>query len=270
MSFELGPALLFCPADRPDRYEKAAERADAVILDLEDAVGPSRKAAARDAMIAHPLDPATTIVRVNAFDSPYFADDLMALGQTGYHTVMVAKAEHPEQLSGLDRHRIIALCESARGVLAAPALAAAKNVIALMWGAEDLVASLGGSSTRFAGGSYRHVAQHARSSVLIAAAASGKAAIDTIHLDIADLDGLAAEAQDATAIGFAATACIHPDQVAVIREAYRPTEQQLAWARELLDAAAGERGVFRFHGQMVDGPVLRHAEQVVKSAGAGD
>jgi citrate lyase subunit beta/citryl-CoA lyase len=261
-----GPALLFCPADRPDRYEKAAERSDAVIIDLEDAVAPARKAAARDAMIGHPLDPDTTIVRVNAFDSGYFADDLMALGQTAYRTIMVAKAERPEQLSGLDRYRVIALCESARGVLAAPALAAAKNVVALMWGAEDLVASHGGSSTRFADGGYRHIAQHARSSVLLAAGASGKAAIDTVHLDIADLAGLAAEAEDAVAIGFAATACIHPDQVGVIREAYRPTQEQLAFARELLDAAEGQRGVFRFQGQMVDGPVLRHAEHVLRRA----
>lgn len=264
MRLELGPALLFCPADRPDRYQKAAERADAVIIDLEDAVAPSRKAAARDAMIGHPLDPDTTIVRLNAFDSGYFADDLMALGQTGYHTIMVAKAENPEQLSGLDRYRVIALCESARGVLAAPALAATKNVVALMWGAEDLVASLGGSSTRFADGSYRHIAQHARSSILLAAGASGKAAIDTIHLDITDLEGLAAEAQDAVVVGFAATACIHPDQVATIREAYRSTPEEVAFARELLDAAAGQRGVFRFRGQMVDSPVLRHAEQVVR------
>ena len=264
MNLGFGPALLFCPADRPDRYEKAAERADAVILDLEDAVGPSRKAAARDTLVAHPLDPDTTIVRVNAFDSGYFADDLMALGQTGYRTVMVAKAEDPEQLSGLDRYRVIALCETARGVLAAPALAATKNVAALMWGAEDLVASLGGSSTRFPDGGYRHIAQHARSSILVAAGASGKAAIDTVHLDIADLDGLASEAQDAAAVGFAATACIHPDQVATIREAYRPTPEEIAFARELLDAAAGQRGVFRFRGQMVDGPVLRHAEQVMR------
>ena len=235
-----------------------------MIIDLEDAVAPSRKAAARDAMIGHPLDPDTTIVRLNAFDSGYFADDLMALGQTGYHTIMVAKAENPEQLSGLDRYRVIALCESARGVLAAPALAATKNVVALMWGAEDLVASLGGSSTRFADGSYRHIAQHARSSILLAAGASGKAAIDTIHLDITDLEGLAAEAQDAVAVGFAATACIHPDQVATIREAYRSTPEEVAFARELLDAAAGQRGVFRFRGQMVDSPVLRHAEQVVR------
>lgn len=262
-AFDRGPALLFCPADRADRFEKAAERADAVILDLEDAVAPRAKSSARDNLMRHPLDPATTIVRINSFDSGYFADDLVALARTEYRTVMVAKSESAEQLSGLDRYRVIALCETARGVLAAPQVANSKNVVALMWGAEDLVASLGGSSSRFGHGGYRHVAQHARSSVLVAAAAAGKAAIDSVHLDIDDLEGLAEEARDAAAVGFSATACIHPGQVSVIRDAYRPSPEELAEARELLSAATKERGVFRVRGRMVDAPVLRQAEQVI-------
>jgi citrate lyase subunit beta/citryl-CoA lyase len=176
----------------------------------------------------------------------------------------VAKSEAPEQLSGLDRYQVIALCETAVGVLASPAIAAVTNVVALMWGAEDLVASLGGSSSRFDDGRYRQVAQHARSSVLLAAAASGKVAIDAVHLDIDDNDGLTEEAQDAAALGFAATACIHPGQVAVVRDAYRPTPAQLAEATALLEAAEGQRGVFRFDGRMIDGPVLRHAEQLLR------
>jgi citrate lyase subunit beta/citryl-CoA lyase len=266
MSFDFGPALLFCPADRPDRFEKAAERADAVILDLEDAVAPKAKNAARDALMRHPLDPATTIVRINSFDSPYFADDLVALAQTKYRTVMVAKSQSAEQLSGLDRYQLIALCETARGVLAAPELAASKNVVALMWGAEDLVASIGGTSSRGDDGSYRGIAAHARSSVLLAAGAHGKAAIDAVHLDIADLDGQGEEARDAAASGFVATACIHPGQVAAVREAYRPTPAEVAAASELLQVAVGQRGVFQHEGRMVDGPVLRHAEQVVRRA----
>jgi citrate lyase subunit beta / citryl-CoA lyase len=264
VTFQLGPAMLFCPADRPDRFEKAAQRADVVILDLEDAVAPSGKSAARDNLIRHPLDPATTIVRVNSVSSGYFADDLVALSQTHYRTVMVAKSEGSEQLSGLDRYELIALCETAVGVLAAPAIAAVKNVVALMWGAEDLVASLGGVSSRSDDGRYRQVAQHARSSVLLAASAFGKAAIDAVHLDIADNDGLADEARDAAAVGFVATACIHPGQVAVVRDAYRPTPDQVAEATALLEAAAGQRGVFRFDGRMIDGPVLRHAEQLLR------
>jgi citrate lyase subunit beta/citryl-CoA lyase len=264
--FDLGPALLFCPADRPDRYGKAAERADAVILDLEDAVAPQRKSAARDALISTPIDPATTIVRVNAFDSGCFADDLVALAHTEYRTIMLAKAESAGQVSGLDRFRVIALCETAKGVLAAPAIAAAANVVALMWGAEDLVASLGGTSSRRAVGSYRAVADHARSSVLLAAGASGIAAIDAVHLDIADDVGLAAEAADARASGFSASACIHPNQVSTIRDAYRPTAEEVDAAAALLAAAEDQPGVFVFRGRMVDEPVLRHARSVLARA----
>ncbi len=264
MTFTMGPSLLFCPADRPDRFDKAAERADAVILDLEDAVAPERKAAARDALVSHKLDPEKTIVRVNPWGSPYFADDLVALAHSGYRTVMVAKAESAEQLSGLDRYELIALCETAAGVLAAPALAAVPRVVALMWGAEDLVASLGGSSSRFADGRYRDVARHARSAVLLAAGSRRKAAIDAVHIRLDDLDGLATEAADAAAVGFAATACIHPGQVETIRQAYRPSEEQLQWARDVLAAAEGQKGVFTFQGRMVDEPILRHAERLVR------
>lgn len=264
MTFDMGPALLFCPADRPDRFEKAADRADAVILDLEDAVAPNRKAAARDALLSHRLDPARTIVRVNPTGSPYFADDIVAVAHSGYKTVMVAKSENADDLSGLDRYDVIALCETAAGILAAPQLAALPRVVALMWGAEDLVASLGGSSSRFADGRYRDVAAHARSSVLLAAGARGKAAIDAVHLQIDDLDGLAAEAQDAVASGFSATACIHPGQVETIRDAYRPSEDELNWARDVLEAAKGKSGVFEFRGSMVDGPILRHAERLLR------
>lgn len=268
MTFDLGPALLFCPADRPERYEKAAQRSDAVILDLEDAVAPADRAAARRALVAGPLDPATTIVRINAADSADFAEDLAALADTGYRTVMLPKASGAKQLAALDGYNVVALCESAEGVVAAAEIAACSNVVALMWGAEDLVASLGGTSSRHPDGTYRDVARHARSSVLLAASARGKAAIDTVHLDIADLEGLAAEARDAAAVGFAATACIHPGQAAVIRSAYAPTDDEIAYARDVLAAAVGTNGVFRFRGQMVDSPVLRHAQHILRRAGS--
>jgi citrate lyase subunit beta/citryl-CoA lyase len=265
MTFDLGPALLFCPADRPERYAKAADRADAVILDLEDAVAPGHREAARTALVEHPLDPATTIVRVNPQGTDDFALDLAAVSATGYRTVMLAKATSVDGLADFD---VIALCETAAGVLAAPALAAQPNVVALMWGAEDLVASLGGTARCFRDGHYRAVALHARSAVLIAAGASGKAAIDTVHLDIADTTGLAAEARDAAASGFAATACIHPDQVATIREAYAPSDDQIEYARAVLAAAEGERGVFAFRGAMVDEPVLALARRIFSREGA--
>lgn len=266
MTFELGPALLFCPADRPERYAKAAARADAVIIDLEDAVAPGARNDARVALLSQTLDPMLTIVRVNAADTEDFGLDLAALGLTDYRYVMLAKAESAAQVEALAGYEVIALCETAAGVLAAPEIAAAPGVVALMWGAEDLVASLGGSSSRFADGTYRAVARHARSCVLLAAGAHGKSAVDSVFLAIADKAGLAAEAEDAVASGFRATACIHPSQVAVIREAYRPTDAEVTYATEILLAAQTEHGVFQYRGRMIDGPLLRHAEAVLRRA----
>ncbi|MDI2098614.1 HpcH/HpaI aldolase/citrate lyase family protein [Ruicaihuangia caeni] len=268
MSFSMGPALLFCPADRPDRYEKAAARADAVILDLEDAVAPADKPAARDAVLRHPLDPDRTIVRVNGGSSGAFEADLELLAQTAYRTVMLAKAESVEQVAWLSEYAVIAMCETARGVLAAPELAAVHNTVGLAWGAEDLVATAGGTSSRRADGRYRDVARHARSTVLLAAAAHGRAAIDAVYVDLADLGGLAAEAEDAAASGFAASACIHPSQVPVIRQAYRPAAHEVEWARAVLVAAEGEPGAFRFRDAMVDAPVLAHANRILARADA--
>lgn len=116
MSFDLGPALLFCPADRPERYAKAFERADAVILDLEDAVAPADKTAARGHLIESELDPARVIVRVNPPETDEFAADLATLSQTDYRRIMVAKSESPKRLSRIDaRFEVVALCETAKG-----------------------------------------------------------------------------------------------------------------------------------------------------------
>ena len=267
MTFDLGPALLFCPADRPERFQKAADRADAIILDLEDAVLPEAKDDARRNVIAADVDPARVIVRVNAPDTEAFAADLAALERTDFRTVMVAKTERADSLSVVDeRYSVIALCETARGVQAADSIAAHPQVSALMWGAEDLVASLGGTSSRNADGAYRDIARYARARVLLEAGAHGKAAIDAVHIDLDDLDGLEQEAIDAAASGFRATACIHPNQVATIRAAYRPDDALLTWARAVLAAAETQRGVFRFDGRMIDEPVLRHARSVVSRA----
>lgn len=266
-AFFPGPALLFVPGDRPERLPKALERADAAIIDLEDAVSPDAKSAARDALIAADPDPTRVIVRVNGPATAEFPLDLEALAQTRVRTVMVAKAEEPASLVALREYDVIVLCETARGIVAAEQLAALPQVVALMWGAEDLVASLGGTSSRFADGAYRDVARLARARVLLAAGAFGKRAIDAVHVDIDDLEGLASEAQDAAASGFAATACIHPGQVATIRAAYAPTPEQVSWARGLLAAAGGEYAAFRHEGRMIDEPILRHARSVLARAG---
>ncbi|MEX1078834.1 MAG: CoA ester lyase [Homoserinimonas sp.] len=265
--FSMGPAILFCPADRPDRFEKAAERADAVILDLEDAVSPETKDFAREAVAGSALDPQRTMVRVNPVGTDDFAADLAALARTGYRTVMLAKAAHPSQLAALADFDVVPLIETATGVLNAAAIAAEPNVVGLMWGAEDLVASLGGTSSRMADGRYRGVAQQARATVLLAAGGHGKAAIDAIYVNIPDVEGLGAEAADAVASGFTATACIHPSQVDAIRAEYLPNDADVAWAHSVLAAAEGEHGVFQLDGRMIDGPILKHADKLLRRAG---
>ncbi|WP_354261628.1 CoA ester lyase [Agrococcus sp. UYP10] len=268
----MGPALLFCPGDRPDRFQKAADRADAVILDLEDAVGGDAKAAAREAIVAARLDVDRTIVRVSAATAHGFDDDLTAVADSPFRTVMLAKAESAEEVdrvvAALPGVRVVALCETARGVLAAEGLAAHPSVVGMMWGAEDLVASLGGTSSRDDAGAYRDVAAHARSRILLAAGAFGATAIDAIRTDIADLDGAHAEAVDAAASGFGAKAAIHPNHVEPYRRAFAPTAEQLDEAQRILAAAETTPGVFSFEGRMVDEPILRHARSVVARGSA--
>lgn len=265
-----GPALLFCPADRPDRYAKALAAADGVILDLEDAVSADNKDTARAALVAAVLDPARVIVRVNPAGTPEHAADLAALRPTGYRRIMLAKTETGAQLAELgDDWQVVALCETARGIVNATEIAAAPNVIALMWGAEDLIASMRGRTSRHPDGRYRDVARHARSTVLLAASAHGKAAIDAVYVDIPDLDGLTAESEDAAASGFSLKACIHPTQAAVVRKAFQADEAQIAWARRVLaavrDASAQDKGVLKVDGQMIDAPLIRQAEAILAS-----
>src|ERR1700712_3375121 len=135
-----GPALLFCPADRPERFAKAAAAADVVILDLEDGVAPADKPFARQALQETLLDPAGTIVRVNPAGSPDQARDLEALDGTPYEVVMLAKTESGAQVEARAPRRVIGLCETPLGVTSAVAIAAAEPTVGLMWGAEDLVA----------------------------------------------------------------------------------------------------------------------------------
>lgn len=262
-----GPALLFCPADRPDRYTKALERSDAVILDLEDALAPGNRAGARQRVLEHPLDPARTIVRVNPVGTADFAKDLAMLAHTRYTTVMLAKAETTTDIDALSGFRVLALCETALGVLNAPQIAAHPSTVALMWGAEDLIASLGGTSSRDASGTYRDVALHARARVLLAAGAYGKQAVDAVFLDIAGHPGLLHESRDAVASGFYAKAAIHPGQVPLIRKGFAPSSDELRQAKAVLAAARG-RAVFEFEGHMVDEPLLRHARSTLARAGA--
>ena len=266
MTVVAGPGWLFCPADRPERFEKAAAAADVVILDLEDGVAAKDRPAARQALVDSPLDPSRTVVRVNPSDTADHQHDLEALASTAYTTVMLAKTETPEQISALSPRDVVVLIETPMAALRIVELARVDNTYALMWGAEDLFAVLGGTANRYPDGSYREVARHVRSQTLLAAKAYGRLALDSVFLDIKNVDGLRAEADDAVAVGFDAKVAIHPSQVEVVRTAYTPTEKQVDWARRVLDTARRERGVFAFEGTMVDAPVLRRAERIVQLA----
>lgn len=262
----IGPSILFCPADRPERYAKAAAAAHTVIIDLEDAVSEANKEAARQALLASSLDPARTIVRINPFDTSHIAADLRAVRQSKYTQLMLPKCESAEQARNLAPYEVIALCETARGIHAAADIAAAQNVTGLMWGAEDLIASLGGTSSRLPDGGYRDIARYARSQVLLQASIHSKLAIDSVYLKIEDLAGLAAESEDAAASGFGGKASIHPKQMPVIAAAFAPSQEAVARARALLEAAEHNPGVFSFEGQMVDEPLLRQARAVIAAA----
>jgi citrate lyase subunit beta / citryl-CoA lyase len=263
---QTGPAWLFCPADRPERFEKAAAAADVVILDLEDGVAGKDREAARKALIETPLNPDRTVVRINPSATADHQLDLEALKSTAYTTVMLAKTEDPQQVRDLAPLDVVVLIETPLGALAVSELARMDNSLALMWGAEDLFAVLGGTANRYPDGSYREVARHVRSQTLLAAKAYGRMALDSVYLDIKDLDGLGKEVDDAVAVGFDAKVAIHPSQVAVIRSGYAPTAEQVEWARAVLARVADERGVFQHQGLMVDAPVLRRAERIVSFA----
>jgi citrate lyase subunit beta/citryl-CoA lyase len=132
-----------------------------------------------------------------------------------------------------------------------------------MWGAEDLIVSLRGRSSRREDSSYLDVALHSRSTVLLAAGAAGKATIDAVVLNLNDDETLLRESADAATSGFLGKACIHPNQVGTIREAWEPSSAQLRWARQVLDTANGG-GVEVVEGSMVDEPLVRLARNVLK------
>ncbi|GAA4641414.1 citrate (pro-3S)-lyase subunit beta [Gordonia humi] len=251
---------------------KALDRADMVILDLEDAVAPGNKPAAREALVANPLHPDRVIVRINPAGTPDHDLDLEAVQATPYRLVMQAKTEDPAQITahGLPT---IALIETPMGAMRTEEIVAAPNCVGLMWGAEDLVAGLGGSSSRYGDdeaetGEYRDVPKYVRARMRLAAGAYQKAAIDAIHADIADVDGLVAEVRDAVALGFTATACIHPSQASHIREGYAPSPERVEWARRVMEGAVEhDGGVFALDGAMIDGPLIAQARAILARAG---
>lgn len=268
-------SLLFVPGDRPERMEKALGLgADALILDLEDAVAPSARPAARDAVAAFLARPRAVPlwVRVNPLDGALIDDDLAAIRGLAPDGVVLPKAESGASVAALAARlegdtRILAIAtETPAAMFGLGSYAGANERLAgLTWGAEDLPAALGAATAREADGSYTAPYQLARSLTLFGAHAAGVAAIETVYPDFRDLDGLAAYAARGRRDGFTGMMAIHPAQVPVINAAFTPSDAELEQAQAVVDlfAANSEAGALSLDGRMVDAPHLKAARRVL-------
>ncbi|CAP41187.1 HpcH/HpaI aldolase/citrate lyase family protein [Bordetella petrii] len=249
-------SLLFVPGDRPERFDKAvAAGADAVILDLEDAVLPDAKTAARQAVaewLATPGRPA--ILRINGAGTPWFDDDLRAARQAGCRAVMLPKSEDPAVLAHLRQHlgaeaRLFPLVETALGAHRARELALAPGVARLVFGSVDFARDTGIQDEA----GWLPV----RVELVLASRLAGLAPpIDgtTLHWD--DTAAVQAVAAAARRLGFGGQLCIHPRQVEPVNQGFLPSREELDWARRVVQAVAGGgRGAIAVDGKLVDKPL---------------
>ena len=271
-------SVLFSPGDEPSLMRKAPKRgADTVVFDLEDAVSPNRKPAAREAVNGVLTDPSfdpdcEVCVRINPDPETARADiEGITAGTPRLDAVMFPKVEsaadvealsEPVAAAGYDPPLIV-LCESAQGILNAEAIAKAASVEAIAFGAEDLAADIG--ATRTEGGIE---VSHARQHVVLAAGAAGVDAIDTLVTDFEAIERLTEEAEFARQLGYDGKIAIHPAQVDVINRAFTPDAGDVEWARKVVaaaeDAEVAERGVFSVDGEMIDAPLIERAEGILE------
>jgi (S)-citramalyl-CoA lyase len=274
--------LLFTPANRPERFEKAAAAgADGVILDLEDGVGAGQKAAARDNLMAFLKQrgrlsadrPFLTAVRINGLRTADGLRDLLAIAEARFapDALVIPKVESPGDVDIVAAHlqamrattRLLVYIESGRGLEHATAIAAASpHMAALLFGAADLAADLGAEMTWEA-------MLWGRCRVVQAAAAAGLVALDVPFFPVDRPAELEEECRRTRALGYAGKLAIHPNQVATIVGAYTPDEEAVVRARRVLaahDAAAGDPSTIE--GAMVDEPIYRAARRVIALADA--
>ena len=277
---------LFVPASRPELFSKAlASAADAVSFDLEDAVSPERKPQARAALselLRSDLIAAANkvlIVRVNALDTPYFNADIVAIAQRGLDLINLPKAESADDVRAaadvLERAegangvttpiRLLLNIETPKGLRHAAQLAAAHpRVAGLQLGLGDLFEPLGIARREAV------AIQQAMFGLRIAAGEANVFAYDSAFADIKDQEGFRAEAQLARSMGFLGKSCIHPSQIALANEIFRPSDEEIAHALRVLDAArdAEARGVGAYvvDGKMIDPPFFERARALVRDA----
>ena len=281
-------SLLFVPADSERKLAKAADSgADALILDLEDAVAPERKPAARElarAFLQSPRSAASARlwVRINALNTADSRLDLAAIVDAGPCGLMVPKVDHPAALAALSEDlstreaqagigpgttRLIPLLESPGAILTAAGYLQTRlqRLSGVTWGAEDLAAALGVRSSRDADGEWNFALRSARLQCLLVARALSIDAIETVTTDLKNLDALRAECLRARAAGFTGKLAIHPDQVGVINDAFQPSPAELQHARRVI--AAFEKvpgaGAVALDGTMLDIVHLQAAQSLV-------
>lgn len=264
-------SLLYVPAHQPRFVDKAHQRgADAIILDLEDAVPSTEKAAAR-AALAHAVpsvgqNGARVFVRINA-DRQWLDEDAEAACRAGAHGLYVPKARDPgtfvhlanlleriEGATGRAETRLVALIEDAAGVLDARLLARAPRVMALTTGSEDLALSLGGQPTP-------DVLRFPKLMVHYAAKAEGLLSFGLLAsvAGFSDTEAMRAAAIEARQHGFDGATCVHPSVVPLLNASFAPSVEELDWARRVVAAAEGGAGAFLVDGKMVDAPIIARA-----------
>ncbi len=262
MSIADAVSFLFVPAHRPDRFAKAAAAGpDAIILDLEDAVPEAAKAEARAALETG-FSTGPVLVRINAAGTPWHGDDIEAVRVLRPTALMLPKAEQVDTLDRVAAQApglpIVALIESAAGLAAARALAAHPAVARLAFGSVDFCADLGCAHIREALAS-------ARAELVLAARLAGRPGpIDGVTTAIADAAQVTDDARHARALGFTGKLAIHPQQIAPLNAGFRPTDDEIAWARKVLASGDGAAAV---DGAMVDAPVRTRARTTLARAG---
>lgn len=283
-------SLLFVPGDSEAKLNKAlGSGADALIIDLEDSVADEKKKEARQiasGFLNRDLDSAPKLyLRVNDFSSGEIEADLDAVLRPPLSGVILPKAQSGADVSALSKlldgvevkaglhlggtSIIVIATETPQALFAMPSFAdASSRLSALTWGAEDLAAAIGAQSNRRADGSYAPPFELARSFCLLGAAHAGVPAIDTVFTDFQDGDGLRREAELAARDGFSAKLAIHPNQIAIINEAFTPDTAAVNAAQAIAAAfeAAPGAGVVSIEGRMIDRPHLRQAEQLLARA----